>query len=48
MLLSSKTLLDIRDQQGKNQLRQEIFTVANNILPPGKLKKVYFTDFVVQ
>ncbi len=48
VLLSSKTLLDIRDQQGKNQLRQEIFTVANNILPPGKLKKVYFTDFVVQ
>jgi flagellar FliL protein len=41
-------MLDIRDQQGKNQLRQEIFTVANNILPPGKLKKVYFTDFVVQ
>jgi len=48
VLLTTKTMLDIRDQQGKNQLRQEIFTVANNILPPGKLKKVYFTDFVVQ
>lgn len=48
VLLTTKTMLDIRDQQGKNQLRQEIFTVANNILPQGKLKKVYFTDFVVQ
>lgn len=48
VLLTTKTMLDIRDQQGKNQLRQEIFTVSNNILPPGKLKKVYFTDFVVQ
>jgi len=48
VLLTTKTMLDIRDQQGKNQLRQEIFTVANNILSPGKLKKVYFTDFVVQ
>ena len=48
VLLTTKTMLDIRDQQGKNQLRQEIFTVANNILPPGKLKRVFFTDFVVQ
>ena len=48
VLLTTKTMLDIRDQQGKNQLRQEIFTVSNNILPPGKLKRVYFTDFVVQ
>jgi flagellar FliL protein len=48
VLLTTKTMLDIRDQQGKNQLRQEIFTVSSNILPPGKLKRVYFTDFVVQ
>lgn len=48
VLLSAKTLLDVRDEQGKNQLRQEIFTAVNNILAPGKLKRVYFTDFVVQ
>jgi flagellar protein FliL len=48
VLLTTKTMLDIRDQQGKNQLRQEIFTVVSNILSPGKLKRVYFTDFVVQ
>ena len=48
VLLTTKTMLDIRDQQGKNQLRQEIFTVSSNILSPGKLKRVYFTDFVVQ
>ncbi|HOP40606.1 MAG TPA: flagellar basal body-associated FliL family protein [Geobacteraceae bacterium] len=48
VLLSTKTLLDVRDEQGKNQLRQEIFTAVNNILSPGKLKRIYFTDFVVQ
>jgi flagellar FliL protein len=48
VLLSAKTLLDVRDQQGKNQLRQEIFSTVGRILPPGKVQKVYFTDFVVQ
>lgn len=48
VLLSAKTLLDVRDQQGKNQLRQEIFSAMTKILPPGKVQKVYFTDFVVQ
>jgi flagellar FliL protein len=48
VLLSAKTLLDVRDQQGKNQLRQEIFSAMGKILPPGKVQKVYFTDFVVQ
>ncbi|HOI15493.1 MAG TPA: flagellar basal body-associated FliL family protein [Geobacteraceae bacterium] len=48
VLLSAKTLLDVRDQQGKNQLRQEIFSALSKILPAGKVQKVYFTDFVVQ
>jgi flagellar protein FliL len=48
VLLSAKTLLDVRDQQGKNQLRQEIFSAMGKIMPPGKVQKVYFTDFVVQ
>lgn len=48
VLLSTKTMLDVRDQQGKNQLRQEIFNAVGKLLPPGKVQKVYFTDFVVQ
>ncbi|GAM09689.1 flagellar protein FliL [Geobacter sp. OR-1] len=48
VLLTTKTLQEIQDLQGKNQLREEILTAVNKILPPGKVTKVYFTDFVVQ
>ncbi|ABB33315.1 flagellar basal body-associated protein FliL [Geobacter metallireducens RCH3] len=48
VLLTTKTLQDVQDLQGKNQLRDEIMVAVNKILPPGKVSKVYFTDFVVQ
>ena len=48
VLLSTKTLQDIQDVQGKNQLKDEILTAINKIIPPGKIAKIYFTDFVVQ
>lgn len=48
VLLSTKTLQDIQDIQGKNQLKEEILGAINKIIPPGKVSKVYFTDFVVQ
>jgi len=48
VLLSSKTLQDIQDVQGKNQLKEEIMGAINKNVPPGKITKVYFTDFVVQ
>lgn len=48
VLLSSKTLQDVQDVQGKNQLKEEIMGAINRTLPPGKVGKVYFTDFVVQ
>lgn len=48
VLLTTKTLQEIQDLQGKNQLREEILASVNKILPPGKVTKVYFTDFVVQ
>jgi flagellar FliL protein len=48
VLLTTKTLQEVQDLQGKNQLREEILTSVNKILPPGKITKVYFTDFVVQ
>ena len=48
VLLITKTLQEVQDLQGKNQLREEILTAVNRILPPGKVTRVYFTDFVVQ
>lgn len=48
ILLSAKTLHDIEDVQGKNALKDEILGAINKNIPPGKIAKVYFTDFVVQ
>jgi flagellar FliL protein len=48
VLLSTKTLRDIQDVQGKNQMKDEIMASINKIIPPGKIAKIYFTDFVVQ
>lgn len=48
VLLSSKTMQDIQDIQGKNQLKDEILAAVNKHIPPGKIAKIYFTDFVVQ
>ena len=48
ILLTSKTLQDVQDIQGKNRLREEIMAATNKILPPGKITRLYFTDFVVQ
>ncbi|MDD2851657.1 MAG: flagellar basal body-associated FliL family protein [Desulfuromonadaceae bacterium] len=48
ILLSAKTLADVQDVQGKNTLKDEILGAINKNIPPGKISKVYFTDFVVQ
>jgi flagellar FliL protein len=48
ILISAKTLQDIQDVQGKNTLKDEILGAINKNIPPGKITKVYFTDFVVQ
>jgi flagellar protein FliL len=48
VLLTTKTMQEIQDLQGKNQLREQILAAANRILSSGKVSKVYFTDFVVQ
>lgn len=48
VLLSAKTLQDVQDVQGKNNLKDEILGAINKHIPPGKISKVYFTDFVVQ
>jgi len=48
VVLTSKTLQDIQDIQGKNQLREEILTAISRIVAQGKVTKIYFTDFVIQ
>jgi len=48
ILLSSKSFEDIKDVQGKLRLREEIMSKLNNTLITGEIRKVYFTEFVVQ
>ena len=48
ILLTTKTMQEIQDLQGKSQLREQILGAVGKIIPPGKVTKVYFTDFVVQ
>lgn len=48
VLLTTKTMQEIQDLNGKNQLRDQILSAVNKIIPPGRVLKVYFTDFVVQ
>lgn len=48
LLLTTKSLQDISDLDGKNRLRKEILTAVDRILPPGRVSQVLFTDFMVQ
>lgn len=48
LLLSNKTLLELRDMQGKLQLRADLMEKINGFLRKGKVKTLYFTDFIVQ
>lgn len=48
VVLTTKTLQEIQDAQGKNQLREEILAAISKIVAQGKVTRVYFTDFVVQ
>ena len=48
LMLSNKTLLELRDMQGKLQLRADLMEKINGIVRKGKVKTLYFTDFIVQ
>ena len=48
LLLSSKTFEDVATFKGKTRIRNQITARLNGILIPGSIKKVYFTEFVVQ
>ncbi len=46
--LSSKTMEDIQNIDGKIALRNELIMRINQILTKGKIRNLYFTEFVVQ
>ena len=48
LLVGNKTFAELNDLQGKIQLRAELLNKINGILVKGKVKRIYFTDFVVQ
>ncbi len=48
LLIGSKTYDELRDLQGKLQLRADLAGRLNGFLTKGRVKKIYFTDFVVQ
>lgn len=48
LLIGNKTFSELNDLQGKIQLRAELINKINSILLKGKVKRIYFTDFVVQ
>ena len=48
LLVGNKTYEELQDLQGKKQLKAEITSKINSFLKSGKVKSIYFTDFVVQ
>ncbi len=48
MALSSKTFQQIQGIAGKKILREELTARANSVLKTGKVKKAFFTEFIVQ
>jgi flagellar FliL protein len=48
LLLSSKTLEDIQGTEGKIILRRELILRINQALQKGKIRNLYFTEFVIQ
>lgn len=48
VLLSSKTFEEVYTVQGKFKLRDEVISRTNSFLKTGKVKNIYFTEFVIQ
>ncbi|MBI5194320.1 MAG: flagellar basal body-associated FliL family protein [Nitrospirae bacterium] len=48
MLMTSKTSEDVKDVGGKLKLQDEMVSRINHNLSVGKVKSVYFTEFVMQ
>ena len=48
LLLSSQTLKEINTMEGKLELKQTLLSRMNQILGDGVVRRIYFTEFVVQ
>ena len=48
MILPTKTMDEITHAEGKIALRAEIIAKLNELLGPGAVQNVYFSEFVVQ
>ncbi|MCF6173783.1 MAG: flagellar basal body-associated protein FliL [Campylobacteraceae bacterium] len=47
-ILSSKTFEEVSTMKGKSRLKDEIVNKINNVLADGRIRDVFFTDFIVQ
>ena len=47
LILSGKTKADLASQRDKVELREELKASINHLLSEGKVKEVYFTEFIV-
>ena len=47
-IFRTKTVDKIREEEGIFQIRNEIITAINEMLPFGKVTDVFFTEFVYQ
>lgn len=48
LLLSSQSLKEINTMEGKLELKQTLLSRMNQILGDGVVRRIYFTEFVVQ
>ncbi len=48
LLVSNKTIEELGDLEGKKQLKAELKSKINAFLKTGRVKNIFFTDFVVQ
>lgn len=48
LLIGNKTYEELQDLQGKKQLKAELRSRINSFLQTGKIRSIYFTNFVVQ
>lgn len=48
MLISSKNMKELQAIEGKIALRNELIMRINKILTKGKIRNIYFTEFVIQ
>lgn len=47
-ILTSKTLEEITSKKGKSKIENQIMDTLNAMISDGKIKGIYFTEFVIQ